>query len=259
MMEQTQIFKALEGVRGRTPVDIAALEGLIVRFSQLVIEQRAVKEIDINPLLVSPDGLMALDARLVLHSREIREQDLPRPAIRPYPSLYAQPWTTKSGASVTIRPIRPEDEPLMVHFHETLSDRSVHFRYFHMMRLSERVAHERLARICFVDYDRDMVLVVEHKPSGGVPEIMAVGRLTKLHGGDTAEFALVVSDRYQGQGLGTELLRRLTQIARTEGISRIIGYILPENTAMQGICQKLGFRMAHDPEEGVLTAESSCS
>jgi acetyltransferase len=259
MMEQTRIFKALQGVRGRKPVDIAALEELIVRFGQLVVEQRAVKEIDINPLLASPDGLMALDARVVLHSPEIGEQDLPRPAIRPYPSQYVQSWTTKSGASVTIRPIRPEDEPLMVHFHETLSDRSVHFRYFHMMGLSERVAHERLARICFVDYDREMVLVVEHKSSGGTPEIIAVGRLTKLHGGDTAEFALVVSDQYQSQGLGTELLRRLAEIARTEGIGRVIGYVLPENNAMQGICQKLGFLMVHDPEEGVFRVESSCS
>jgi acetyltransferase len=259
MMEQTRIFKALQGVRGRKPVDLAALEELIVRFSQLVIEQRAVKEIDINPLLASPDGLMALDARVVLHSPEIGEQDLPRPAIRPYPTQYVQPWTTKSGASVTIRPIRPEDEPLMVRFHETLSDRSVHFRYFHMMGLSERVAHERLARICFVDYDREMVLVAEYQTPGGIPEIIAVGRLTKIHGGDTAEFALVVSDQYQGQGLGTELLRRLAKIARTEGIGRVIGYILPENSAMQGICQKLGFQMAHDPDEGVLTVESTCS
>jgi acetyltransferase len=128
-----------------------------------------------------------------------------------------------------------------------------------MIGLSERVAHERLARICFVDYDREMVLVVEHKPSGAMPQIIAVGRLTKLHGGDTAEFALVVSDGYQGQGLGTELLRRLAQIARTEGINRIIGYILPENSAMQGVCQKLGFLMVDDPEEGVIRVESTCS
>jgi acetyltransferase len=156
-----------------------------------------------------------------------------------------------------IRPIRPEDEPLMARFHETLSDRSVHFRYFHMIGLSERVAHERLSRICFVDYDREMVLAVERKESDGVPEIVAVGRLTKLHGGGVAEFALVVSDRFQGQGLGTELLRRLLDVARDEGIGRVVGYILPENGAMQGVCKKLGFRMAHDAAAGALRAEAT--
>jgi len=153
MMEQTRIFKALQGVRGRKPVDLAALETLIVRFSQLVIEQRVIQEIDINPLLVSSHGLLALDARVVLHPPELREEELPRTAIRPYPSQYAEAWLMKDQRSVTIRPIRQEDEPMMVRFHETLSDRSVHFRYFHLINLSQRVAHERLAPYCFIDYD----------------------------------------------------------------------------------------------------------
>ena len=169
----------------------------------------------------SSDGLLALDARVVLHPAELAEEKLPRPAIRPYPSHYVQEWPMKSGGSVTIRPIRPEDEPMMVRFHETLSDRSVHFRYFHLMNLSQRVEHERLARNCFIDYDREMVLVAERKESGGAGEIIAVGRLMKHHREDEAEFAVIVSDRHQGEGLGTELTRRLVGIARDEKIGRV--------------------------------------
>ncbi len=170
MMEQTKIYTALKGVRGRTPVDLAALEQLLVRFSELVVEQRWIKEIDINPLLASPERLLALDARVVLHGREVAEDKLPRPAIRPYPAQYAGEWTMKDGTPVTIRPIRPEDEPLMVKFHETLSERSVYMRYFQPLKLSTRTAHERLTRICFIDYDREMALVAERRhPAGGEP------------------------------------------------------------------------------------------
>jgi acetyltransferase len=111
-------------VRGRKPVNLDALEQLIVRFSQLVTEQRWIKEIDINPLLVSAEQIIALDARIILHPPDVLESDLPRSAIRPYPAQYATQWTTKDGTAVAIRPIRPEDEPMMVRFHETLSDES---------------------------------------------------------------------------------------------------------------------------------------
>jgi acetyltransferase len=123
MMEQTRVFTALKGVRGRKPVNMAALEQLLVRFSQLVLEQRWIAEIEINPLLASPERLLALDARIVLHGPAVTLDQLPKPAIRPYPLQYVSSWTMKDGNQVTIRPIRPEDEPLMVKFHQTLSDR----------------------------------------------------------------------------------------------------------------------------------------
>src|SRR5262249_15926971 len=161
--------------------------------SQLVVEQPSIKEIDINPLLASSDTLMALDARVVLHSRDIKPEDLPRTAIRPYPDQYSDAWKLRDGTAVTIRPIPPEDEPTMVRFHESLSDRSVHFRYFHLIHLSQRVAHDRLARHCFIDYDREMVLVAERRDAKGEREIIAVARLTKQHKDGEAEFAMIVS------------------------------------------------------------------
>jgi acetyltransferase len=255
MMEHTRIFTALQGVRGRTALDIAALERLLVRFSQLVVEQPWIKEIDINPLLAGPEGLLALDGRVIAHGPEVDESQWPRTAIRPYPTQYVSPWTSKDGTTLLIRPIRPEDEPLLVRFHETLSEQCVALRYFHAIKLSQRVAHERLTRICFIDYDREMALVAERNDAvPGVHEIAAVGRLGKLHGANEAEFAMLVADPYQGRGLGTELLRRLIQVGRDERLSRISADILPENRAMQHVCQKLGFRLEHEVGEGVVKA-----
>lgn len=244
MMEQTQIYKALQGVRGRAPIDLSKLEQLLVRFSQLVSEQRWIKEVDINPLLASPDRLIALDARVVLHEPNLTEAQLPNLVIRPYPLQYVQPWKMKNGSEVVIRPIRPEDEPLMVQFHKTLSAESVYLRYAHMVKLSHRVAHERMTRICFIDYERDSALVAEAKdPVTGELEILAAARLTKLHGMQEAEFSILVSDRYQGQGLASEMLRRLIQIGQDEHLQTIVAHILPDNRAMQHVCQKLGFAL----------------
>jgi acetyltransferase len=242
MMEQTRIFTALKGVRGRKPVNIAALSHLLVRFSQLVLEQRWIAEIDINPLIASPERLLALDARIVLHGPAVTLDQLPKSAIRPYPIQYVSSWTMKDGNQVTIRPIRPEDEPLMVKFHETLSDRSVYLRYFCSLSLSRRVEHERLLRICFGDYDREMALVAERiDPGTGERRIIAVGRLSKLHEGNEAEVAVLVSDQFQKLGLGNELLRRVIQVARDEKLSRVSAEMLPDNIAMQIIMKRVGF------------------
>jgi acetyltransferase len=250
MMEQTRIFTALQGVRGRKPVNMAALENLLVRFSQLVLEQRWIAEIDINPLLASPERLLALDARIVLHGPAVTLDQLPKPAIRPYPLQYVSTWTMKNGDQVAIRPIRPEDEPLMVKFHETLSDRSVYLRYFCSLSLSRRVAHERLLRICFGDYDREMALVAERAdPATGERRIIAVGRMNKLHARNEAEVAVLISDRYQKLGLGYELLSRVLQIARDEKLSRVSAELLPDNVAMEAILRRFGFhvRTGEDP------------
>ncbi len=256
MMEQTQIYKALKGVRGRKSVDLAALEQLMVVFSQLVAEQRGIKEIDINPLLASSEQLIALDARIILHEPNVKQSELPKLAIRPYPTQYVSNWTMKDGTPVTIRPIRPEDEPLMVQFHKTLSEQSVYFRYFHLIKLQSRVAHERLTRICFIDYDREIALVVEHQnPETQTRKILAVGRLSKIHGTSEAEFAIVVSDRCQCQGIGTELLQRLLQVSRDEQLNKITADILVDNYGMQKVCEKLGFHIERTDDPTVVKAQ----
>jgi len=210
---------------------------------ELPVWQPAIAEIDINPLLASPQRLLALDARVVLHAPDTDPDHLPRPAIRPYPSQYVCRWTMKNGTEVTLRPIRPEDEPLMVMFHQALSDRSVYMRYFYSLSLSSRVAHDRLVRICFVDYDREMAIVAEHQDiKTGQHRILGVGRLVKSHARNEGEVAVLISDSCQNQGLGMELFRRVIQVARDEKLSRVYAEILPENFAMKKIAKKLGFR-----------------
>ncbi len=252
MIEQTKIYEALKGVRGRPPVNLLALEELLVRFSQLVVEQKWISEVDINPLLVSPERLLALDARVVLHPAGVTQAQLPQTAIRPYPTQYVSTGKSKSGQPLTFRPIRPEDEPLLVKFHETLSEETVYHRYFSQLKLDQRIAHERLMRICFNDYDREIALVVERPDApSGAGEILGVGRLSKARGRNEAEFALLVSDHWQKQGLGTELLKRLVQIGRAEKLKRLTAIILADNHAMQHVSRQAGFKIKHvagDPD-----------
>ena len=249
LMEQTRILAALKGVRGRKPVNLAALQALLVHFSQLVMEQPAIKEIDINPLLATPEKLLALDARVVLHDASVPAEQLPRPAIPPYPAQYTHEWRFQDGALVTIRPIRPEDEPLMVKFHTTLSERSVYLRYFLALSLSARVEHERLVRICFAGYGRGFALVADRRdPTTGQHEVLGVGRFSAINHTE-AEAAVLVSDPWQGRGLGTELLASVARVAREEGFQRLSGEILRDNLAVQAIFKKTGFilRAMDDP------------
>jgi len=254
LMEETRIYKALQGIRGRKPVDLEALERLLVRFSQLVVEQPWIKEIDINPLLASPDRLTALDARVLLHEPGVEEQALPKPAIHPYPQQYAGTWIDANGDEILIRPIRPEDEPLMVEFNQKLSPDTIYLRYFHPISAAQLVSHEQLARLCFIDYDREMNLVAERIDKDGKPEILGLGQLTKLHGSKDAEFAILISDDFQRQGLGTELLTRLIDFGRGEQLEHIVAEILPENEGMKRVSSRLGFAMRMNRAEGVIEA-----
>jgi acetyltransferase len=252
MMEQTKIYKALKGVRGRKPVDLEALEQIIVRFSQLIAEQKWIKELDINPLLASPDRLLALDARVVIYGKEITEGRLHKLAIRPYPSQYVTSLTTKNGDQITIRPVRAEDEPLLVKFHESLSDRTVYMRYLHPMMLTQRVAHERLARICHCDYDREITLVADYEdPQSGEHSILAAARMSKLHGMDEARFSILVTDAAQGRGLGKEMLHRLIQVSKDEKLHRIEAVMTADNLIMQKLCEELGFHVVPDIDDKI--------
>jgi acetyltransferase len=270
LMEQTRIYSALRGApsaRGRKSVDLDALASVLVRFSHLVTEQRWIKEIDINPLLVTPlsdtglkgDEIIALDARMVLHDQRMRMTELPRLAIRPYPVRYVKTWAMRDGTVLIIRPIRAEDESRIVDFHKTVSNDSVYLRYFLHYPLEERIRHERLTRVCFVDYDREIALVAVRPDSGA---IIGVGRLVKVNpsietGGD-AEFYILLSDTVQRQGLGGELLRRLVEIGRDWGCGRVVADILPDNYGMIMLSRKLGFTVRYDFDKAIMRAEISC-
>jgi acetyltransferase len=252
-MEQTRIFTALEGVRGRKPVDIAALEHLLVRFSQLVLEQNRIREIDINPLLASPDSFIALDARIVLHAPDA---EIPKPAIRPYPSKYVTRMTLSGGTELIIRPIRPEDEPAFVQFHTTLSEQSVYRRYFYLMNLDARIRHERLTRMCFIDYDRQMALIAEQpRPNGASSEIAGVARLIKTPGTSRAEVAVLVSDAFHKRGIGSALVRRLVGFAKDERLELLTATFLADNKPIEALFRSLGFTFSEGSEPELRYAE----
>jgi acetyltransferase len=143
----------------------------------------------------------------------------------------------------------------MVEFHKTLSDRSVYLRYFGIVSLEKRIMHERLRRVCFVDYDREIALVADLGNRDGKHQILGVGRLIKEHDTKQAEFAILISDPWQGKGLGTELLKLLAEIGRREGLRRIIGYISAENLTMKTVSEEAGFNVQFDMAEHQWKAE----
>jgi acetyltransferase len=255
MMEHTKIYNALKGVRGEKSVNLQDLERILVRFSNLISEQRWIKELDINPLIASSEQILSLDARVLLFGKEVKESELPQLAIRPYPVQYISYWKTKDGKNITIRPIRAEDEPLIVQFHATLSDRSVYLRYLHPMLLSDRAAHERLSRICHCDYEREITIIADHEDAKeGELRIMGALRMTKLHGTDRARFSLLISDLCQGMGIGSELMEKLIPIAREEKIKCLEAIMTSDNESMQALGKRFGFTFS-ETDEGMTKME----
>jgi acetyltransferase len=244
LMERTQIFGALKGVRGQPAVALDQLEMLLVRFAQLVIDYPEIQEIDLNPLLATPERLTALDARVVLTHEDVPPSERPRLALHPYPNQYTAPWRLKDGTEIIVRAIRPEDEPLILAFHESNSEYIIRMRFFSLVKTLSR---DSLIRLCHLDYDREMALVAVERVHGQ-SHVLGVSRYYLDPETGTAEFAVIVGDAWQGQGLGWHLMERLIAIARERGVKRLTGYVLRENAAMLKLVQELGF-VAHASEE----------
>ena len=251
MMERTRVYTALKGVRGRCRHrhgGPGAAPGPLQRARR---GAAAIAELDINPLLASPERLLALDARVILHPGEVAEPDLPRPAIRPYPRRYARSWRSADGLELLIRPIRPEDESARHRLPRPPLEETVYQRYFAKLGYEQRIAHERLVRICFTDYDREIALVAERfDAEQGKLLIASVGRIIRLRGSDAAELSLIVADDHQGMGLGTEMVRRLIEVARAEGVDLLTAEVLSANSGMLRIFAELGFGIEGIEEGG---------
>lgn len=234
LIERTRIQAALKGVRGQRPVNMDELETLLVRFSQLVTDQPDIAEIDINPLLASPEQLVALDARVLLLPAEAPR---PRLAIHPYPNQYTAAFTLKDGVTVTIRAIQPEDEPLIIGLHGRHSEHTIRMRFFSLVKVLSR---DSLIRLCHLDYDREMALIaVTHRDDETI--CLGVSRYYLNPETGSAEFAVVVDDAIHRRGLGRHLMQRLIAVARERGVKRLVGLVLAENTPMLDLTHSLGF------------------
>jgi acetyltransferase len=255
MVERSPFFAGLKAQADRGQLSLTTLDAALVRLSQLVIEHPGIKAVQIAPLAVSTWGAFARNARIELHGPELDEDHLPKSAFRPFPARYVSEWATKGGDTVTLRPIRAEDEPLIAAFHAQLSDETVYQRYFQVVKLDRRTAHEALIHACFVDYDREMVLVAERRdPSNGARSIVAVANLSKLPRKKKAEISVLVSDAYQRQGLGFELVRRLVDVARDERLEQVEATTLTDNRGMCAVFERLGFTLSCDDADGSVVA-----
>lgn len=244
IMEGTRVFQLLKGFRNRPPADLGAVEEILVRLAQLVTDFPEIVELDVNPLIVSNGSPCAVDARIVLVPR-----DVPSPmhlVISPYPNQYESRVVTKAGLELLVRPIKPEDAPLLVDLFATLSPKSVFLRFFSPMKT---LPPEMLARFTQIDYDRDMALVAIDEAE--TPErMLAVARLVGDPDGVEADFAVLVGDPWQGKGVGAELMKRLMRIARERGFHFISGTVLAENTTMLALARKLGFTIKNGAGPG---------
>ena len=246
LMEKTAIYKFLESIE--YSVSAKLLEEILVKFSQLVIHSPEIKEIDINPIIVSESDAVAVDARIVIDTDRILQKIQPHEhlVIAPYPKKYINRWKLKDGTSVVLRPIRPEDETLIYELFQSLSEETMRFRFFQAIR---DMSHETLTKYCNIDYDREIAIVAEMKKDER--RIIGGARLILEPGRKRGEFAVVVGDPWQRLGLGSKLVDCTIEIGKDMGLETISGDILSRNFKMIRLCTKKGFKMEPVDEDTV--------
>jgi acetyltransferase len=246
-MEDTKVYRLLRGYGNYPPANLALLEEILIRLSQLVTDFPEIEELDINPLMVSGTDACAADARVLLKPAQI--QAPLHLVISPYPNQYEARVINEAVGELFIRPIRPEDAPLLVALFESLSPQSVYFRFFSVLK---RLPHHMLARFTQIDYDREIALVAIQE-SETTEKMLAVGRFIVESNQKQAEFSIVVGDPWHGKGIGVELLKRCLSIAKKYEIEKVWGIVLAENIQMLALGRKLGFKISEGPEANEYT------
>ncbi|TAK42686.1 MAG: bifunctional acyl-CoA synthetase/GNAT family N-acetyltransferase [Betaproteobacteria bacterium] len=245
LIRSTRVSKLLGAFRHLPPVDLAALQNVLLRVSEMVCELPWLAELDINPLIVDESGAIAADARVVVRRTPPGRIAYGHMAIHPYPAKFVRTWQRPDGQTITLRPIRPEDAAMEQEFVKGLSDES---RYFRFMNTLRELTPMMLVRFTQIDYEREMAFVAVIEEGGKEVEIGVVRYITNPDG-DTCEFALVVADAWQRHGLGRRLMELLIEVARARGLSVMLGHILANNRGMLELCADLGFAIAESPDE----------
>ncbi len=245
MIRGTKVSKLLGAFRALPPVNMAALESVLLRVSAMVCELPQIEELDINPLIVDEDGAVAADARVVVGRHVSLRGAYGHMAIHPYPAQLVSTWYPAGGPQVTIRPIRPEDARIE---HEFVRGLSAESRYFRFMDALRELTPMMLVRFTQIDYDREMAFIGTVERDGGEAEI-GVCRYITNPDGETCEFAIVVSDEWQRRGLGRKLMIQLIDVAKARGLKAMVGHILAANHSMLALCEALGFAVSPDPDD----------
>jgi len=247
MIRGTRVAQLLGEFRRMPPVQMDALQEVLLRVSELVCELPALQEMDINPLIADESGAIAVDARVVLRPAPPQRDRYGHMAIHPYPAHLVGAWQPATGPSVALRPIRPEDAEMEREFVRKLSPES---RYFRFMDTLRELTPAMLVRFTQIDYDREMAFVATLPADGAEAEI-GVARYVANPDGESCEFAIVIADDWHRKGLGRRLMSQLIDVARARGLRSMIGHVLAENRGMLQLCQSLGFAIT-DSIEGAM-------
>jgi acetyltransferase len=241
MIDETRISQVLSGYRHIKKINFALLEEILIRTSRLVTDFPQITELDINPLLVKNGSLTCVDARVLLRPCDAQEPSAL--VISTYPFEYEKKAATVDGQPFFIRPIRPSDADLLIaHFH-SLSPRSVYMRFFSPVK---QLSHPMLIKLTQIDYDREVALVAL---VGKKKQQKMVGVCRIIFGPDKnlGEFAMAISDDWQGRGIGSALLSQCIKAAKDKGVKKIMGVVLAENTQMLMLSRKMGFVISRIP------------
>ncbi len=246
LVANTRAAKYLEAFRGAPAADMRALEDLLLRVSEMVCELRWLRELDLNPVIADDQGVVVVDARIVVDRISASAAGYDHMAIHPYPTDLVQEWNLSDGTSITIRPIRPEDAVIERDFVNGLSEQS---RYFRFMYALQEITPAMLSRFTQIDYDREMALIATVEEDGGAEKQIGVARYVTMLGEESCEFAIVVADEWQGRGLATRLLKTLIDIARDRRLRFMEGVVLRENRGMLSLAESIGFDLSPDDDD----------
>jgi len=238
LIDGTKISTLLKGYRGTAAVDVSAIQYLLYKFAYLIMDFPEISEVDLNPFAVDERGGIVLDAKIILDEKVAGKTVKPfsHMVICPYPREYEKTVLIRRGRSALLRPIRPEDEPLHEEMFKSFSDETKRFRFFGPIKES----HEMLARYTQIDYDREIAIIAELTEDGR-KKMAGVVRLIADPYNETAEYAIVIGDPWQGQGLGTIMTRYSLEIARSRGIKKVYAYLLEDNLKMLDMFLKFKF------------------
>lgn len=249
-LESLKSWPLLRGYRGRPGVNIDKLIEVLMRFSYLVADYPEIQELDVNPLLVTPDEVIALDARVIVDRTALVYGVRPYAhlAIRPYPEEFVTDRQLKDGTPVVLRPIKPEDEPM---WHELLASCSTQSLWFRFSYLFKQTTHEMASRYCFIDYDREIGIVAEVEEEGQ-RRLIGVGRLVADANHEVAEYAVIVVDRWHGRGLGGLLTDYCLEVAKRWGIKKVVAETSKDNARMLATFRNRGFEFNEKADQEVV-------